>query len=403
MQLGELELRIPKINIEPCPYIHDFQTRLYVQYADIVEKTDAGHAIVKLLSEDPRVIALNGKMISRGSGAQRFEIKTLAMWFLWCANEYGFENAKTHLDSFLDLEEVSVINALWVLGIEVDQPIILSDEYTLQPVDHMPDSRDKEYFLQSRFGYVVQNTPVPACAITKPCRVQKTWAMDPPVSAKGNQEFREVSSRLYDIALILNALNGISCVPYYSTSYVTPTTPLGHFGGSGGGSSVYDVLAHGSAKLSSESKSSIETLLTMFDKLSGPERARIQRILNRLSQAKRRVQVEDKILDLGIALEMLLLEDNPNYDQLALSFRLRGSWLLGKSPEDRIKKHQQLKEIYEYRSQVAHSGVLCKGVTAEIERVQQSFSDYQSLAEDICQKIIKEGKPAWSRLVLGVI
>jgi hypothetical protein len=401
MQLGEL--RIPKINIEPFPFIHDFQTHVYVQYADIVEKTEVGRAVVKLLSEDPRVIALNGKMISRGSSAQIFEIKTLAMWFLWCANEYGLDKAKTHLDSFLNSEEVSVINALWVLGIEVDQPIILSDEYTLQCVDHMPDSRDKEYFLQSRVGHVIQKTPVPACAITKSSRVQKAWAADPPVSAGGDQEFWKVSLRLHDIALLLNALNGISCVPYYSTSYVDSTTPLGPFGGSGGGSLVYDVLAHGLAKLPSESKATIDTLLAKYDELSGPERVRIQRILNRLSQAKRRVQIEDKILDLGIVLEMLLLEDNRNYDQLALSFRLRGSWLLGKSPEDRVKKHQQLKEIYIYRSQVAHSGVLCGGVAAKIERVGQSFPEYQALAEDICQKIIKEGKPDWSRLVLGVI
>jgi uncharacterized LabA/DUF88 family protein len=200
----------------------------------------------------------------------------------------------------------------------------------------------------------------------------------------------------------LNALNGICCLPHYSTSYVAPITPLGPFG-SGGGSLSYDVFTYESAKLPSESKASIDTLLAKYDELSDLERARIQRILNRLSQAKRRAQIEDKILDLGIALEMLLLEDTPYYDQLALSFRLRGSWLLGKSPEDRVKKYQQLKEIYEYRSQVAHSGVLCKGVAAKMQSVRQSFSEYQSIAEDICQKIIKEGKPDWSRLVLGTI
>jgi len=161
------ELKIPKINLEQFSFIPDFQTRVFVQYADIVEKTDVGRKAVQMLSEDPRVISLNGKMISHGSGAQMFEIKTLAMWFLWCANEYGLENANTRLDLFLDSEEVLVINALWVLGIEVDQPIILKDGYTLQSEDHMPDSRDKEYFLQSRFGHVLQKMPVPACAITE--------------------------------------------------------------------------------------------------------------------------------------------------------------------------------------------------------------------------------------------
>jgi hypothetical protein len=46
MQLGEL--RIPKINIEPFPYIHDFQTRLYIQYADIVEKNIIGTISMRL-------------------------------------------------------------------------------------------------------------------------------------------------------------------------------------------------------------------------------------------------------------------------------------------------------------------------------------------------------------------
>jgi hypothetical protein len=130
---------------------------------------------------------------------------------------------------------------------------------------------------------------------------------------------------------------------------------------------------------------------------------RIQRILYRLSQAKRRTQIEDKILDLGIALEMLLLQDNRNREQLSLSFRLRGSWLIGQSAEDRHEKYLRLRDIYNYRSDVAHGGMLCRGEEAKIENMRRSFPVYQRLAEDICQKIIKGGKPDWTRLVLGAI
>jgi hypothetical protein len=227
--------------------------------------------------------------------------------------------------------------------------------------------------------------------------------MDPPVSAGSDQETGKVSRRLHDIALLLNAVNGISCLPYYSTSYADPTAPFGPFAGSGGGSPVYDVLASGSTKLPGGSKALIDTLLTKYGELDDAERTRIQRILSRLSQAKRRHQIEDKILDLGIALEMLLLEDNRNNDQLSLSFRLRGSWVTAKSPEDRVERYRQLKEIYLYRSQVAHGGVLCEGKAEKIERLRESFSEYQSLAEDICQKLIIEGQPDWNRLVLGAI
>ncbi len=396
MQVGELN--IPKIEIEPFSFVHDFHTRIYDQYAEMLEKTELGKSIVKTLSEDPRVIALEDKMLSRGDGAARFAITTLAIWFLWCANENGVASAEQYLDSFLNSEKISVLNTLWVSGIEVDEPIILGDGYAIQPATHMPDSRDKEYFLQIRSGPPRQRMRLPACAITKTCQVQKT--IEAPFHRPADQEFWNAREQLYEIAMLLNALSGISCLPYYSSTYVDPTTPLGPFGGSGGGSPIYDVLSRRSTKLKSEAKSTIESLLAKYRQSNDGEKMRIQRILDRLSQAKRREQIEDKILDLGVALEMLLLDDNHNNDQLSLTFRLRGSWLTGQSAEDRVEKYQLLKEIYSYRSQVAHSGIL---KVSKIKNVRQSFPQYQSLAEDICQKLMLDGKPDWDKLVLGAI
>ena len=94
MQHGKLQ--IPKLNIEPFSFVHDFQTRLFLQYINIVDKTEVGNKVTEMLSNDSRVKILEGKMISRGSGCQAFEVKTLAMWFLWCANEFGPESAEKH-------------------------------------------------------------------------------------------------------------------------------------------------------------------------------------------------------------------------------------------------------------------------------------------------------------------
>lgn len=401
MNIGEIN--IPKIEIQPFAFIHDYQTRVYLQYASIIEKEDLGHLIVQSLTEDPRVSALNGKMLSNGSGAQIFEVKTLAMWFLWCANEHGLDNAKTYLETFLNSEKIPVINTLWILGVKVDTQIILNDYYIIQPLESMPDSGDKEYFLQSRMGRFFQRTTVPMCAITKVCSVNKAWGQVPPDNSISNSQYWEASKRLNDISLILNALNGISCIPYYATSYVNPEVPFGPFGGSGGGSQIYDVLAHGSTKLPSTEIDNINELINKYLAMDDKEKIRAQRVLNRLSQSKRRMQIEDKILDLGIALEMLLLNNNPNNNQLSLSFRLHGSWLVGSDKEDRVKKYKQLKEIYTYRSQVAHSGLLCNGNQEKIERVQQSFPEYLTIAENICQKVIKDGCPDWDKLVLDAI
>lgn len=400
MDLGALNL--PKSEIERFAFVQNFQTRLYLQYAGLL-KTDLGRRVMEELRKDPRVQGLEGKMLSRGSGAHLFQDETLGMWFLWRANETDFEAAAHDLEKFLDADTITVLNTLWVLGVEVEAPVVLAGGYVLRPVESMPDSWDKESFLQTRLDHHLQFAPVPTCAITKDCEVQKVGSESLPGPDDEDSEFWAASRRLQDIAVVLNAVGGVSCLPFFSTSYVYPQTPVGPFGGSGGGSVVYDVLCFGSTRLSPESAETVNTLVAKYESLDGPERARMQRVLDRLSQSKRRSQIEDKILDLGIALEMLLLDDNTNNEQLSLTFRLRGSWLLGRSVDDRIAIFEQLKCIYRYRSQVAHSGVLCRGRAADIERVRESFPEYQGIAEAVCQKAILEGKPDWNGLVLGAI
>lgn len=78
-------------------------------------------------------------------------------------------------------------------------------------------------------------------------------------------------------------------------------------------------------------------------------------------------------------------------------------WLTGKTLEDRATKYATLKSIYGYRSDVAHSGMLCKGDQRKIKKVRESFPIYQKVTEQICQKIVLEGEPDWDKLVLGLI
>jgi hypothetical protein len=400
MQHGKLQ--IPKLNIEPFAFVHDFQTRLFLQYANIVEKAEFGKSLVEMISNDSRVKALEGKMISLGSSACSFDVKTLTMWFLWCANEYGPESAEEYLNFFLNNSSVTVMNTLWVIGVQVTQPIKLDEGFEILPIENLPDSREKEMFIQDRFKHSMPSRTFPASAIIYPCKVNKTKKSDGFMDSDEDQEFWQASHRLYEIALLLNAIDGISCLPYFSTSYAYPTTPFGPFGGSGGGFSLYDVLGYSMSQLTPNDLPLINELIREYGKLPDSEKMRFRRILSRLSQAKLRNQIEEKILDLGITLEMLLLEDNKNNDQLSLSFRLRGSWLLGKTEKDRMVIYKQLRDIYSYRSQVAHTGILCSGDSSKIKKVQDLFPQYLSLAEQICRYMLKNGKPNWNEVVLGV-
>jgi hypothetical protein len=192
----------------------------------------------------------------------------------------------------------------------------------------------------------------------------------------------------------------VTCLPYYATGHVEASTPLGPFGGSGGGGPVFDIPAKITSKITANNIELLKKLLLCYDKLDAKSRVRIQIAINRLSQAKRRIQLADQILDLGIALEMLLLGEKP--EQLALSFRLRGSWLLSATQDERRDNYQTLKEIYSYRSDVAHTGTLCEGNATKIAKVSQSLPKYQKIAEDIFRKIILKGFPKWDELILNI-
>ncbi|WP_439605742.1 hypothetical protein [Hydrogenophaga sp.] len=397
--LGQLGL--PKVELETMDFQHGFQTRSYLIYHQFLKDTEIGKNLLKGLSEDPRVNALVGQMVSFGSRAIRFEINTLAMWLAWCTNYYGERFANEQLESWLNAEEVEVLNCLWVLGVEVDESIELSGGYVIRTIADMPDSDDKEYFNRKEFNYL-SRTSLPKCAITKWQKIKKMWSDVPPVSSALSDEYRASTKSLYELAFILNSLDGVTCVPNFHTAYRDETTPIGYFGGSGGGATMFDVSTLSLSKISAASAPEINEMFSRFQLKGEPEKARLQLILNRLSQAKRRIQLEDKMLDLGIALEMLLLDDNDK-DQLALQFRLRGSWLIGKSSQDRLEKWNLLQEIYNARSSVAHTGTLHNNNPSKIQKILEALPMYLSLSEAILRKIIISGPPVWRDLVLGVL
>lgn len=394
------QLGIPIIRPSQIPFGSNYQIRLFQEYSARIRETQGGQGVLQELTRDSRVMALNGKMLPSGIGRHLFSPELLGMWFLWYANEHGIEKARECVNVFLDSEEISFTDALWILGVKVDQSITLKGGFIIRPIDEMADSSHKELFSQSVFPLSPSHSIAPCAAIVKSYQVKK--ALPPtrhlPAPTQASQDFY---ARMEEIAWLLNALDGASCVPYVRTGYSDPTMPLGPFGGFSSLGQLHDAGGPANTVLSAQSEEAINGLLDALHRLNPNENARMLRIFRRLSQAKRGLQIEDRILDLGIAMEMLLLDDNSSREQLTLSFRLRGCWLLGSSPDERGEIYARLKELYNYRSDVAHSGLLCRGNSNKIARVYEDFPTYRSLAERVCRKILKDGKPDWDKVVLG--
>jgi hypothetical protein len=402
MELGNLN--IPKLELEKISFMPNIQMRLQSIYSKLIE-SPIGKEVFNKIKSDQRVKVLTGQMISTGSCALSFDPKALAMWFLWAKNEFGEEIAEENLNKFLDSCKIPVINTLWVLGIEVDETIPLTNNLCITPILEMPDSCEKEYYLINSFGSIGPQQLKPKAAITCRTEIIKSYKKSDDTSTtfeRNKKEFRKSSELLYDASLALNTVENTSCIPYLSTTYTLPEMPIGLFLASCGNGLLHDIIGHRVTKITVAQTGDINSVLTSLSHMPEKNKARYNRVLSRLSQSKRRELIEDKILDLGIALEMALLDDNENNQQLSLTFSLRGSWLISNNETERLSIYQQLKDIYKYRSQVAHSGVLCKNDVKKINTVRESFPNFVLIAERIIRKLICEGRPDWSKLLLGI-
>jgi hypothetical protein len=388
-------INVPKPEFGGHPFSMDMSTLYYHQ----ILTTAVGAQIMSVLESDHRVRALKNTMLSLGNTAMGFSINALAAWFVWAVREFGQTEATAHLETYLDAEEIPVVNTLWVIGINTEKTIELNDGYRIVPLKEMPDSRDKEQY--QKFEFRPHMPPTPNAAICQTSMVRKATAVDDEVGLAFNHEIGKIVQHLDEIALLINAVEDFACLPYFSTTYSLPTMPFGPFGGSGGGYAHYDILGHTSSKISGAIIPDLEKLRIAFGEKGSMEQLRLRRILFRLSQARRRDQIEDKILDLGIALEMALLDDNKIADQLSLTFRLRGSWLAGKNADERKQLYKQLRELYILRSQVAHTGSLCGNNHDRINTVRESFPEYSQLAGRIVRGLLLEGRPDWTELILN--
>lgn len=354
------------------------------------------------LNSDKRVQALKDQYLSTGDSFCFFNVEPLVGWYLWAVNEFGEKFAKKNLNKFLDSDKVPLINTLWVLGIEVDKTLNLDNGLHIVPIENMPDSSDKEYYSNSNLRELM-HIRKPKAAITHTCEIIKTFKVksgeDVFKQLPENIELGKSSLLLHKTTYILNALSGISSSAYLLTPYFLPETPLIAYSVTSNSKNFYDANGIRFSKITEDNVSEINNLMNALANFSTKDEARGYRILSRLSQAKSGVQIEDKILDLGIALEMALLDESIKNDNLALSFSLRGSWLIGENKyHERQIIYKQLKNIYNYRSDVAHTGALRKNGA---EKAREHFPEYLILAEKIINKVIYNNKIDWDELILG--
>ena len=194
-------------------------------------------------------------------------------------------------------------------------------------------------------------------------------------------------------------------MPGYSTFYPAPGTPYA-LGGAAGGAAIFDILPHQRFQFDPTHSHLLSELAVKFDKLNPGQKNRIKASLHRLAQAKGRYNAGDVCLDLGIALEMVLLNTEHENQELPghlnLHFRLRGTWLIGKTSDERRSLYRTLGKIYALRSKIAHNGF-----SNELDRMpyrerREMLAEHIAVSVRILQHLILSGTPHdWASVILG--
>lgn len=402
METGFLGLPIISVSQEPqTPY--DYEVRVFRTFFEGARSNAEARERKSSLELDEQVAHLAGKSIFKGSSASQFDLDHLVAWWLWRANSVGVEEADNDLESFLDNDRLDCLLAIWVYGLNPTEEIKVTEQVRIVPAAKMPDSREKELLARSMWRNRIEFKPLPSAAIVADVMTEKVLPEPPGIQS----DLKETFQLLDTLSLLLNALNGVCCVKGHQTSYSPPHVPLGPFGGAGGGFWINDVLPQSnSVEIDSEYTKPIQGLIDGFRSLSHSWKETISRSLSRLTQAKCRSDLNGQALDLGIALEMVLLHsENKNTGlpgQLSNQFRLRGAWLLGETLRERERYYRELGEIYNRRSQVAHNGVLTQPKGTGLHDVRESVAHSISLAEKVLYRLIVDGPPAdWTAVVLG--
>lgn len=138
-------------------------------------------------------------------------------------------------------------------------------------------------------------------------------------------------------------------------------------------------------RLSAEEVPSLRSLWNHLAERSGSASGRLGTAIARFNSTYDRVRPEDRIIDLTIALEALLMTDN---DQQELSYRLalRGAALLGDAPDQRERLFRDLKNLYHVRSRLAHGCSLAKATRKRVPAAD--LGKYLEGAEDLVRSAI---------------
>jgi hypothetical protein len=299
--------------------------------------------------------------------------------------------------SYIEKNSTSVLVVMAVSGVKTATEVILGPDIKLVPMKSLSPSIQRgaalgqDHFSPSNIRDEIE------CALVTTLEFKGVFyrlSEGGVPNAKAQQRVMAAFHHL-DESRTLFSLLGISAV--FRMFWVQPKDLLMTAGFMSGWN--FNFQAFRGQNLEIDAKAAVDLAAAYF-RIDHQRRNKMLRIpLDRLDKAAHDRDFTDRSIDLGIALEALLLHDLGKEDRGELSFRLslRGAWLGAKDEKERAVIKTALRKMYDLRSRAVHSGMV-----EQSQQHRETINQGAALCKQLIRKIIDaDCRIDWNALVLG--
>jgi hypothetical protein len=367
----------------------DYEIRDRLMENDEFRKAHA--AIETILRGDARLQERQGALLVHAMW-ERFNASLAAHWLAIRGTAVPPEQACADLDRFLDAAEFPYTVYVAVSGVFTDHDVPFGPGLWLRSEHrkHLPEP------LQPR-GLFRSLLHIPTVALVEEClqEIKKR-----PENDAQNSQFVRAHLESDDVLLCLSLVRP-PAVPFLVGLVCRPADWVPLYGYLNFPRSL-ESSGH-QTRLGRDHTQSAQVLYQSFRALPRRAKDRMRLPMSRLNSAMRRREDADTAIDLGIALESILLgkvETDKRYQGA-----IRCSFLLGDNPDTRHHVYDLASELYNLRSKAVHRGVLkpddlnwFKG-----RKVRKVLEDGSQLMASVIKWFIQNHaqEPDWNTLILG--
>ncbi|SDU56874.1 HEPN domain-containing protein [Pseudomonas mandelii] len=373
---------------------------------------DTYHAMLSGLSSLQRN---NGKVINLGNMRSTLNIYNVGEALVRRALDEGVESSVDALFKFIEQDYNPCIEVVLLRGIKVPRTFKLLDNVFIASPDSVPSTSLKIFLKensekQETFDFMSPTLPVdytpsagkPDSVLYRLTSVRpKFFDHDDPACQMFDLDEMNYLKHISELLTIISpsiVINRRSYSELQEGSFlygVTGRSWQSKYQEAGIGQ-VHDVTL--------DELEEFKKTLALYFALPKAKREKLEVPIHRINEAARHDNLVDRAIDLGVAMESLLLAGLEDTAQLSLTLRLRGAWLLGRDFTERKDIYYLLRDLYDCRSSAAHSGKLSKR-TKDEARAEIALKDGLPLCARAIKEVIFRGGELtpnfWVELMLG--